>query len=344
LPGRILSAGLLLALAAVAGVPAVALALFSSQPPAQTASVTAATLAAPTNFSATATGSTTAALSWTAPPTLTGYTLSQSPGTLAGCSATPSASTTSCSATGLTPKTAYTWTLTAAYNNWKSSPAQATATTLGVAATLLGKTTDGTAGTQSTTVSGITTASGANLLILAYRQGSSGNLAINSITGSAIAGTPAAITSEPFNGTGGSKFAVIAWQATGSGTTNGAVTVTFSSANNVSTTIDVVQLSGNNTSTPIAGSAVSTGTGTTATGGSLSPGNASDGEVFFAGLSASATMSTPAGGYTALDAPVSPATGAHGSWFSTAASATGASTTLGASATWGTIEIEITHG
>jgi len=51
-------------------------------------------------------------------------------------------------------------------------------------------------------------------------------------------------------------------------------------------------------------------------------------------------MSTPAG-YTALDVP---APGTHGAWFSAAASATGVTSGLGASSTWGAIEIEIGHG
>ena len=342
LPRRVLPAAAALALATVACMPGVAFALFSSQPSAQTASVTAATIAAPTNFTATTTSSTSASLSWTAPSTLTGYTLAQSPGAAAGSCATLSAGSTSCTATGLSPGTAYTWTLTAVYDNWKSSAVQASATTSQVVgATLLAlPPPDTTPGSQTTTVTGVNTTNGATLLILAYRQGATGNLAISSITGSAISGTPASITSQAFNASGGGKFAVIAWQATGSGASNGSVAVTFSAANNKSTTIDVVQLSGNNTSTPIAGSAISTGTGSAVTGGSLTPGNSGDGEVFFAGLSAPASMSTP-GGYTALDVPASTV---HGSWFSSSASPSGVSTTLGASATWGTIEVEISHG
>jgi hypothetical protein len=61
------------------------------------------------------------------------------------------------------------------------------------------------------------------------------------------------------------------------------------------------------------------------------------------GLSAAQTMSLPSG-FTALDAPTAPTTATYGSWFNTSASASGASATLGASATWGTIEIEIAHG
>src|SRR5579859_7300919 len=110
-------------------VPGVALAVFSSAP-AETAGVSAATISAPGSFTATAASSTTVNLSWTVPPMLTGYTLSQSPGSLAGCSATPSG--TSCTATGLTSDTAYTWTLKAAYNNWLSPAVQASTTTPGI--------------------------------------------------------------------------------------------------------------------------------------------------------------------------------------------------------------------
>lgn len=343
LTGRIAGLGIAAAVVAALSAPGVALALFTSTPSARTASVTAATIGPPTGFTATATGSASANLSWTAPPNLTGYTLSQSPGTLAGCSAAPSAATTSCTATGLSPGTPYTWTLTAVYNNWASTAAHASASTFHVVGTnLQASATDGTAGTQTTTVSNVASASGATLLILAYRQGSTGNMAISSITGTAItSGTAASVNSQAFNSSGGGKFGVLAWQATGTGTTNGTVVVKFAAANNVTTTIDVIQLSGNNTATPIAGSAVSTASsGTTVTGGALSPGTSSDGEIFFAGLSASTSMSTPSG-YAKLDVPASTV---HGAWFSSSASASGVATSLGASGAWGTIEIEISHG
>jgi hypothetical protein len=89
----------------------------------------AGTLAAPANFTATATGTTTANLSWTAPANVTSYTLSQSPGSIAGCSATPTSATTACTATGLSPGTSYTWTLTAVFHNWTSASVQAGDTT-----------------------------------------------------------------------------------------------------------------------------------------------------------------------------------------------------------------------
>jgi large repetitive protein len=130
---RILPASVLVGLTLVLSAPGTAFALFSATPSAQTAGVTAATIAAPARFTATAeyNNNNEAYLSWTAPATLTGYTLTQSPGTLAGCSGTPSASTTFCTATGLSAGTTYTWTLTAVYNDWQSPSVQASATTSG---------------------------------------------------------------------------------------------------------------------------------------------------------------------------------------------------------------------
>ena len=120
-------------LAVAVALPGIAEAMFANGPSPETASLTAATIGAPTNFTASMIGG-SATLSWTAPVPayLTGYTLSQSSGTLTGCSATPSASTTSCTATGLTPGAQYTWSLTAAYNNWQSLAAQASPPTVTV--------------------------------------------------------------------------------------------------------------------------------------------------------------------------------------------------------------------
>ena len=65
-------------------VPGIAFAVFSAAPAGQSAGVTAATISPPSTFTATATGASTASLSWSGPATKTGYTLTQSPGTLAG--------------------------------------------------------------------------------------------------------------------------------------------------------------------------------------------------------------------------------------------------------------------
>ncbi|MGH3256172.1 MAG: hypothetical protein ACRDOU_12410 [Streptosporangiaceae bacterium] len=108
----------------------------------------------------------------------------------------------------------------------------------------------------------------------------------------------------------------------------------------MTTTIDVVQLSGDKAGSPVAQSAATSGFGTAATGAALTGASQSDGEIFFAGLTASTTMSTPSG-YPALD---SSGSGVHGSWFSSSASSTAISTTLGTTTGYGTVEIEINHG
>jgi large repetitive protein len=339
---RIALAALTGGLAIVLAVPGEAFALFSAAPAAPAVPVTAAAIGAPSGVTATATSSTSATLSWTAPATYTGYTLSQSAGTLAGCSATPSAATTSCTATGLSPGTAYTWTLTAVYNNWKSSPATASATTPAVVgASLLRGATDSTSGSMSSSVFSVTTTRGADLLILVYRQASSSTLGVSSVSGTAISGTPALVTSKAFGSP--ATYELWAYRATGTGTWGGTVTVTFSAANNDTTVIDVVQLSGDQAGSPVTQAAGSAGWGTTAAGAALTGASSQDGEVFFAGLAASTTMSTPSG-YSALDAPAYGASAVRGAWFSSAASASGISTRLGASGWYGTIEIEINNG
>lgn len=97
-----------------------------------TGAALAGKIAAPTTFatSGVTTGSVT--LTWVAPstPPPTGYELTQSPGTLATCSATPAATATSCTATTLTPGTTYTWTIQARYDTWLSTPVTTSAKTL----------------------------------------------------------------------------------------------------------------------------------------------------------------------------------------------------------------------
>ena len=106
-------------------------AIFSGTGATATGSFNAGTINAPTAFATSSVAPTSVLLSWTAPtsPSETSYTLSQSPGTIAGCSATPSAGTTSCTASGLTPNTLYTWTLTAYYDNWQSTSVTVSVTT-----------------------------------------------------------------------------------------------------------------------------------------------------------------------------------------------------------------------
>ena len=79
----------------------------------------AATLSTP-GFTAASLTATSVALSWTQPFEPTGYDLAQSPSSLAGCVAHPATSATGCTASGLTPNTSYTWSLSAAMHSWGS--------------------------------------------------------------------------------------------------------------------------------------------------------------------------------------------------------------------------------
>jgi hypothetical protein len=187
----------------------------------------------------------------------------------------------------------------------------------------------------------VTNTSGAPMLILVYRQGSSSSNTISSITGTAAGSSynPQQIVTQQFGSN--SVDMVEAWTVAGTVISNGTLTVTFAAANNVTTTIDVVAVSGSTASDPLVASTGNTNiSGTTVSGGSLSGVSASDTEVFFAGLATSTTMSTPSG-YTALDAPATGSSALHGSWYSSSASSTGTSTTVGTSTAWGTIEVAI---
>jgi hypothetical protein len=171
--------------------------------------------------------------------------------------------------------------LAAVYNNWTSSLVRAYATTpAAVTAWLLTAATDNTSSSSSSRVTSVTTTSGADLLILIYRQGSSASMGVSSVSGSAISGTPALVNSEVFSSSPTREL--WAYGAAGSGTAGGTVTVTFTDADNVTTTIDVVQLS--NVGSPVVQSAVTAGSSTAATGAALTGVESGGGEIFFAGL------------------------------------------------------------
>ncbi len=101
---------------AVLATSATAWALLSTAPVSQTETLTAGTITPATALAAGAVHYTKATLSWTAPVgyTPTSVTLAQTPGTLAGYAATNP--TNPCTATGLSPYTTYTWTITYHYH------------------------------------------------------------------------------------------------------------------------------------------------------------------------------------------------------------------------------------
>jgi hypothetical protein len=212
-------------------------------------------------------------------------------------------------------------------------------TSASVSATLKGTATDSTAGTSTSSVASIATTNGATELIAIYRESQIGNETISGITGP-FTGTPTQVTfSQNFDS---NKHYVYLWRATGSGST-GTVTVSFSGTNkNVVTVIDVIELSGNDTTAPVPQSTINTGTGTTATAVLTTPG-VGDGELLEIAATLNTTTTTPTG-FTSL----ATASGTTGTGYSfrvvfNATAQTSASSTLGASNTWGTLAGEIKH-
>ena len=216
-----------------------------------------------------------------------------------------------------------------------TSPVTASTTftvTAAVTQTLIGHTVTTSA---TVTVPGVATTSGATELILIYSEsGASGN-AINSITGP-FSGTPTQITTQVVAG----KASVFAWLASGNATT-GPVTINMSKANDV-TVVDVVQLSGNNLTTPIAQSTTGSGTGTTATSTLTTPavGNA---EIAFFATTPNTTLTTPS-----AFAQIDDNSGTNFSGFNAMSvydgdAQTTATSTVGASQAWATIALEIAH-
>lgn len=120
----------------------------------------ASTLSAPT-VTASSVSATSATLGWTKPFAPTAYALTQSSGSLAGCSATPAAGSTGCTATGLTPNTTYTWTLAASLSNWSASGAVTATTSKQSTTTTLSNLTP-TSATEGNSFSATATVSGSS--------------------------------------------------------------------------------------------------------------------------------------------------------------------------------------
>lgn len=204
--------------------------------------------------------------------------------------------------------------------------------------TVLGSAVD-TAGDKATSVTGVATTSGATELILVYRESSITGDAVSSITGPFTANATQVSVNQDF---AANKSSLFAYRATGNGT-SGTVTVNFSGNNkNIVTVVDVIQLSGNDTGTPIVQFSNASGTSASATA-SLSNPAAGDPEIILIGPRANTTVQTPAG-FSQLDAHAGTTGAGYDFKIVFGPAETSTSSTLGASATWGTIALEIKHG
>lgn len=210
-------------------------------------------IAPPTTFSATSSFPNVATLSWKAPstPSPTGYMLTQSTGTLAGTCTAITGTSTSCTATGLTQGTTYTWHLVAKDHTWSSTQVTASATTVTPSITLAPTSgPDGTVvqvtGTHFAATSGLTftfTPTGGTATTLTPT-----NCTPTSTTAGALPATPCEIT-------------IPAAAATGSGT----VTVTDANNNTATATFTVTADTGLGTMTVTPTTAIQSATGKTFT-------------------------------------------------------------------------------
>jgi hypothetical protein len=211
-----------------------------------------------------------------------------------------------------------------------------------VSATGIGSTVDTTtgAGTTSTTVNSVATTSGQKFLVFVYRNSScaTGD-SITSISGSAVTAGQQQATVHIQN-----NLDLFAWVATGSGTT-GPVTVNFNtSCNNTVTVVNVVGLSGYNTTTLVAQSPTNSGTSTSATATLTSP-NSGNGEVVFLGVRGGVLTVTRPSGFAQIFFNSGTQGGNYdaGSYFNPQAIASSVFT-LSSRQIWGTIALEINHG
>jgi hypothetical protein len=237
------------------------------------------------------------------------------------------------------------YTLTASSNptltGASSTPFTVTAATAVAAAGLTSNSESPCTSGSSCTTASISPPAGTTLLILVQRGGSTTKEdSVTSITGPFSSTTAVSSLEYPI---GASRNYLFAWKATANGS-SGTVTVNFSYGSNANpTVVDVLELSGNNTSSPIAQQATASAPLGTATD-ILESANATNAEIVVASYMANATLTAPAG-FTALDTFQTGSNGGecYGLYFSPSAQT---STSVGSSSEglgWGTIAIEINH-
>jgi hypothetical protein len=240
-----------------------------------------------------------------------GYTLTATDGSLS--------SATSSSFDVLTPVTA-------------SKVTSATNTTTGTTATAL-----------NTATSSVSTTSATTYLVLVQHEDQTTSGITASVTGP-FAGISQLGSTNHFQ----NNSYLYAFVATGNGS-SGAVNVAIggSGASNQATVVEVIKLSGNNTTTPVVQAVNKAGTNNSATASLSSPSTASA-EVVLVGMQGTgaggATINAPSG-YSALD--TTQFGGASGGWTSNAyvnsTAQASSSFSLSQSKPWGTIAIEINH-
>jgi hypothetical protein len=196
-----------------------------------------------------------------------------------------------------------------------------------------------TAASTNTLTSGVTPASGSTVLLLVYADGTSAP-AISSVGGAAISGSPTLITSAAPGGSG-SNYGEWAYWATATGSSG--VTVTLNSATTY-IHLDVLQLTGNNTATPIAQDKNSTTPNKSPTAALLAAPAAGDVEVALNGAAANdgGAGATPSGWTSISAVPIIGSPPYGESAYYTSSPGTGTQVfAFGSNVAWATITLDI---
>lgn len=233
------------------------------------------------------------------------------------------------------------YTLQATSGSLTSATSGLVAVTGRVTASLATRVTDTTSTHTSASTPSVTSVAGATYLILVERLDSKTN--VTAAVSGPFTAAATQLRSTNFE-TGNPKYYLWAFWATGNGTT-AAVTATFgSTGTNTATTVDVIRLSGNNTTSPIAQSATNgsgSGVPSSPAVATLTSPSALNGEVVFVGAALAApTISLPTG-FTQVDQQAG--TGWSNGAFSTSIAQASASFTLSTAEPWATISIEVNH-
>lgn len=211
--------------------------------------------------------------------------------------------------------------------------------------------TDTTAGTSSSSalLSGTNTPpSGSTVLILIARDGSQSGDTVSGVTGSAIGNvTPVTSLTSNLSSKAGAFTNLWVYRARGTGTTTSpAVTVTFDKSDNLATLVQVIVLSGENTTAPIAQgnntNMCTTGCTTTATATLPNPLATGSEEVVLVGEAANtgASMTSASWATKLFWARATGSAGAnYGTFFGT--STASGTVTLGTANVWGALALEV---
>jgi hypothetical protein len=132
-----------------------------------------------------------------------------------------------------------------------------------------------------------------------------------------------------------------AYEATGTGVANGVVNLSFGQGN-TRTFVEVIVLSGNNNSIPVALTGTNNGTSNSAAA-TLTSATSGDAEIDMVFVEATSVTPVTPTGFNTVAAHSSPADNFSTDTFFGATAATSVTSSIGSSNIWGTIALEIAH-